>query len=84
MAEGASVGPAQGGDIVGVDCSIVSPSAFEYDDFGRQTLHISFEGVVTETVYDDSLGAGGRKSETRFFDNLTQYNNGNATTSKVG
>ncbi|MCP4783719.1 MAG: hypothetical protein GY903_21390 [Fuerstiella sp.] len=28
-----------------------------YDDFGRQILHISFEGVVTEFIYDDDPSA---------------------------
>jgi hypothetical protein len=37
----------------------------------KQTLHVFFEGEVTETMYDDFLGAGGRMDEMRFFDNLT-------------
>ncbi len=27
-----------------------SAQTFEYDDYGRQTLHVFFEGVVTETI----------------------------------
>ncbi|OYV85781.1 MAG: hypothetical protein B7Z73_12895 [Planctomycetia bacterium 21-64-5] len=49
---------------------------FQYDDLGRQTLHVSFEGTVTENVYDPKTG---RLSEQLFFDNLTDYNNGSGT-----
>ncbi len=44
-----------------------------YDALGRQHLHLSFEGVVTEHVFSDTTG---RLIEKRFFDNLTQYDNG--------
>ena len=44
-----------------------------YDAPGRQHLHISFEGIVTEHVYSDTTG---RLIEKRFFDNLLQYDNG--------
>ncbi|OYV83455.1 MAG: hypothetical protein B7Z73_15955, partial [Planctomycetia bacterium 21-64-5] len=49
---------------------------FQYDDLDRQTLHVSFEGTVTENVYDPTTG---RLSEKLFFDNLTDYNNGSGT-----
>jgi YD repeat-containing protein len=44
-----------------------------YDALGRQHLHVSFEGVVTEHVYSDTTG---RLIEKRFFDNLLQYDHG--------
>ena len=47
---------------------------FDYDDFGRQVLHVSFEGAVTHSVYDDSLAGGGRLAEQRFFPTLADYN----------
>jgi RHS repeat-associated protein len=53
---------------------------FQYDERGRQKLHISFEGVVTEDVYSDTTG---RLIEKRFFDNLTQYADGTGTASEV-
>ncbi len=34
--------------------------SFAYDDRQRQTLHISFEGVHKQTLYDDSAIGGGR------------------------
>jgi hypothetical protein len=40
-------------------------------------LHVSFEGAVTQFVYDDTKD--GRLAEKRFFDNLTQYDSGNGT-----
>jgi RHS repeat-associated protein len=46
---------------------------FEYDDRGRQTLHVSFEGVVTQNVYDDRAGSNGRLAAKRFFLNESQY-----------
>jgi len=49
---------------------------FQYDDLGRQTLHVSFEGAVTQSIYDPQTG---RLSEKRFFDNLTDYNGGAGT-----
>lgn len=49
---------------------------FSYDDLGRQTLHVSFEGAVTQSIYDSQTG---RLSEERFFDNLTDYNGGVGT-----
>jgi YD repeat-containing protein len=45
----------------------------EYDQKGRQTLHVSFEGVVTQFVYTET---NGRLAEQRFFDNATEYSNG--------
>ncbi|MCG8652848.1 MAG: hypothetical protein MI861_23615 [Pirellulales bacterium] len=45
---------------------------FEYDDRGRQILHISFEGVVTENVYDEF----GRMSGMSFYASESAYENG--------
>jgi len=45
---------------------------FAYDDRGRQQLHVSFEGVVKQSVYDH---ASGRLAEQRFFASLAAYNN---------
>ena len=53
---------------------------FEYDQRGRQVLHISFEGVHTESIYDDITG---RMTEIRFFDDATSYANGNGTPEEV-
>ena len=47
----------------------------EYDDLGRQKLAVSFEGVVTEYVYDTY----GRMSGQRFFASMAAYNNGAGT-----
>ena len=52
---------------------------FEYDDLGRQMLHVSFEGVVTQFVYDDGPSRTGRLIEKRFFENLVVYNSGAGT-----
>jgi RHS repeat-associated protein len=43
---------------------------FEYDALGRQTLQVSFEGKVTQWVYDPATG---RLKEQRFFDDWPQY-----------
>ncbi|HEX6985901.1 MAG TPA: hypothetical protein VF170_11015 [Planctomycetaceae bacterium] len=53
---------------------------FRYDDRGRQTLHVSFEGVVTEFAYDPATG---RLAAKRFFENLTRYAGGAGTPSEV-
>ena len=53
---------------------------FAYDDLGRQTLHLSFEGVVEQLVYDSATG---RLSEQRFFPSLTAYSNGQGTPSEI-
>src|SRR5207247_1402069 len=53
--------------------------SFAYNDFGQQTLQVSFEGVVTQSIYD----ALGRLAEQRFFDNLSSYNNGAGTPAEV-
>ena len=45
---------------------------FQYDARGRQTVHISFEGVVSETIYDDYS----RVSQIRFFDTVADYDDG--------
>jgi RHS repeat-associated protein len=52
---------------------------FWYDDRGRRTLHVSFQGVVTRYLYDDDTGAQGRLVETQFFTDLTAYDDGNGT-----
>lgn len=44
---------------------------FEYDEMGRQVLHISFEGVHTRTVYDQATG---RMLRQEFFADDTAYN----------
>ncbi|MCA9078376.1 MAG: putative Ig domain-containing protein [Planctomycetaceae bacterium] len=54
--------------------------SFEYDERGRRTLHVSFEGKVTQFVYDPLTG---RLDERRFFDNLTDYDDGNGTPAEV-
>ncbi len=56
---------------------------FQYNDRGQQTLYVSFEGVVTESVYNNATGGSGRLVEKRFFDNLAQYNNGSGTPSEI-
>jgi len=54
---------------------------FWYDDRGRQVRHESFEGVVTESVYDDKEDGDdssdfvtGRLLETKFFTTEFDYN----------
>ncbi len=56
---------------------------FQYYDWGRQTLYVSFEGTVTESIYGEARGGSGRLIEKRFFDNLTQYDDGNGTPSEI-
>ncbi|MEM7782867.1 MAG: putative Ig domain-containing protein [Planctomycetota bacterium] len=46
---------------------------FEYDQRGRRSLHISFEGVYTVPVYDDVTG---RQIETHYFQDAATYNFG--------
>jgi RHS repeat-associated protein len=53
--------------------------SFAYNDLGQQTLHVSFEGVVTQSLYDPA----DRLAAQRFFDNLTGYNNGAGTPAEV-
>ena len=53
---------------------------YGYDQQGRQHLHISVEGVVTEHVYSDTTG---RLIEKRFFQDLAQYDNGAGTANEV-
>ena len=43
---------------------------FEYDERGRQVLHISFESVHTLSVYD---AVTGRLAETRYFNSAIEY-----------
>jgi hypothetical protein len=49
---------------------------FEYDDLGRPTLHVSFEGAVEHALYDSATG---RLSQRRFFEDLTAYNGGESS-----
>jgi RHS repeat-associated protein len=45
-----------------------------YDDFGRQVLHISFEGRVKRSVYSDIAQDGGRMVREEYFRTLADYN----------
>ncbi len=49
---------------------------FVYDLRGRQTLHVSFEGVRTVSVYNNVTG---RLVETHYFKDAASYNNGTGT-----
>jgi RHS repeat-associated protein len=49
---------------------------FTYDDRGRETLHISFEGAVTEFIYDQDTG---RLSQQLFFPSEAAYAEGTGT-----
>ncbi len=51
-----------------------------YDNRGRPTRQVSFEGVVTQFVYDPLTG---RLSQQRFFDNWTSYADGQGTPQEV-
>jgi YD repeat-containing protein len=44
------------------------------DNRQRMTLSVSFEGVHTRTVYDDSATGGGRVLRQEIFTNATDYN----------
>ena len=49
--------------------------SYEYDVRGRQSIHVSFEGVVTESVYDSVTG---RMTATKLLSvakRLQQWNN---------
>lgn len=48
---------------------------FFYDSRGRLDYTISFEGVYSRTVYDDSFNGGGRVSMQKYYPGLTQFNN---------
>src|SRR6266436_5543307 len=52
---------------------------FGYDDAGREVLHLTFEGRLIQSVYDDTAQGGGRLVAQKFFDNLTQYAGGEGT-----
>jgi RHS repeat-associated protein len=56
-------------DINGIDFT----EQFMYDMFGRTILHFSFEGVVTQFIYDES----DRLVTERIFENQEAYNAGN-------
>ncbi len=53
---------------------------FEYDDLNRQTLHVSFEGAVTASVYDADTG---RLIETRYYDDVAVYNGGAGSPAEI-
>ena len=60
----------------------------EYDSRGRLSLHTSFEGVVTQYIYDDDplltvTNPAGRLAEKRFYDDATAYANGSGTPSET-
>ncbi|MEX0819437.1 MAG: hypothetical protein WD070_07580, partial [Pirellulaceae bacterium] len=55
-----------------------------YDNRGRQYLHISFEGIVTELVFDDNVGQvsnlpSGRLVAKNFYPDLAAYDGGQGT-----
>lgn len=54
--------------------------SFQYDVEGRQVLHVSFEGVYSQNVYDPLTG---RMSQLRIFENAAAYNNGSGTPNQV-
>ncbi|MEM8911061.1 MAG: putative Ig domain-containing protein [Planctomycetota bacterium] len=63
--------------------------SFHYDERGRQHLHISFEGIVTESVYDDPAdpnnadgSATGRLVQQRYYD-VDTYNSGAGIPSEI-
>jgi RHS repeat-associated protein len=55
----------------------------QYDLRDRLTLHVSFEGVVEQYVYDDTAVGDGRLTATRFYPSLAAYNNGAGTPSET-
>ena len=57
--------------------------SFSYDSRGRLEHAVSFEGVVTAYVYDDSAGGAGRLSEKRYWPSVAAYNNGAGTPSEI-
>ncbi|MBW3597668.1 MAG: hypothetical protein KY475_10370, partial [Planctomycetes bacterium] len=56
---------------------------FWYNDRSQQTLHVSFEGVVAESSFDNTAGGQGRLQKKRYFDNLDQYAGGAGAPSEV-
>ena len=46
---------------------------FEYDNRGRQTLQVTFEGIRKRTVYDDTSTGGGRVLRYELFANQANY-----------
>jgi RHS repeat-associated protein len=52
---------------------------FRYNDLGQESLHISFEGVVKETLYYTTGVHAGQVSQLRFFDNSVDYAGGAGT-----
>ena len=61
--------------VLGVRAGIEGSFAegFTYDDRGREKLHVSFEGVVREKVYDPHTG---RLDEVRFYQDDSAYDDG--------
>jgi RHS repeat-associated protein len=51
----------------------------EYDDWGRKSLYVSFEGVVTQYLYAPCGCSAGRLIEQKFFADEAAYNNGQGT-----
>jgi RHS repeat-associated protein len=62
-------------DPVGQPSSLPFTERMEYDAKGRQSLHVSFEGVITEFLYDDSSNGTGRLKEKRFYADQADYDN---------
>jgi len=52
---------------------------FQFDDYGRQNLHVTFEKKVIEFQYDNTAATGGRLLHKRMFADLTTYNGGAGT-----
>jgi RHS repeat-associated protein len=50
---------------------------------GKPELHVSFEGVVTQYVYDERPGANHRLLALRYFPSEAAYNNGQGTPSET-
>jgi RHS repeat-associated protein len=59
------------------DASAVAFSEYEhYDSRGRKLLHISFEGVHEQNLYDDKTG---RLTEIRYYPNASAFANGTSS-----
>ena len=59
------------------DASAVAFSEYDhYDSRGRKSLHISFEGVHEQNIYDDKTG---RLTEIRYYPNASAFANGTSS-----
>jgi len=59
------------------DASAVAFSEYDHYDFrGRKSLHISFEGVHEQNIYDDKTG---RLTEIRYYPNASAFANGTSS-----